>query len=215
MGDVRRYRHATVRGYPGHRRHPCAGGAVRDLSARGAGRRRDQGRASRRSRPEPRRRHRQGAQRPQHGHRVPDPGVEQALDHARPEDRSRPRGAEEAGRHRRRVRRELPARRVRGARPRLRGAVEDQSAADLCLVLGVRPARPARRPDRLRPRDPGDLRHHGDDRHQGRASGEARLAGGRLLDRHDRRLRARRRRCSSASAPAAASASTWRCSTSR
>ena len=44
--------------------------------------------------------------------------------------------------------------------------------------------------DRLRPRDPGDLRHHGDDRHQGRASGEARLAGGRLFHRHDRRVRA-------------------------
>ena len=65
----RRDTHATVRGYPGHRRHPRAGGTVRDLSARGARRRRDQGRASRRSRSEPQRRHRQGAQRPQHGNR--------------------------------------------------------------------------------------------------------------------------------------------------
>ena len=66
----------------------------------------------------------------------------------------------------------------------------DQSAADLRLVLGLRPERAARRPDRLRPRDPGHLRHHGDDRHQGRASREDRRAGGRLRDRHDRRLRA-------------------------
>ena len=72
--------------------------------------------------------------------------------------------------HRRRLRRELPARRVRGARSRLRGARRDQSAADLRLVLGLRPERAARRPDRLRPRDPGDLGHHGDDRHRGRAS---------------------------------------------
>ena len=65
----------------------------------------------------------------------------------------------------------------------------DQPAADLCLVLGLRPARAARRPDRLRPRDPGDVRHHGDDRHQGRAPREDRRAGGRLRHRHDRRLR--------------------------
>ena len=69
-------------------------------------------------------------------------------------------------------------------------AVEDQPAADLCVVLGVRPERPARQADRLRPRHPGDLRHHGDDRHQGRASGQDRRAGGRLHDRHDRRVRA-------------------------
>ena len=118
----------------------------------------------------------------------------------------------EAGRHRRRVRRELPARRVRGAGPRLRGALGDQSAADLRLVLGVRPERPARQADRLRPRHPGDLRHHGDDRDQGRPSGQVRRAGGRLRDRHDRRVRARPR-STSASAPARASASTWRCST--
>ena len=68
--------------------------------------------------------------------------------------------------------------------------VGDQSAADLRLVLGVRPERPARQPDRLRPRHPGDLGHHGDDRHEGRASGQDRRAGGRLHDRHDRRVRA-------------------------
>src|SRR5665213_1671728 len=51
----------AVRGNPGDRHHPCASRAVRGLSARGAGRRRHQGRASRRSRPEPRRRHRQRA----------------------------------------------------------------------------------------------------------------------------------------------------------
>ena len=83
---------------------------------------------------------------------------------------ARSRHPEEAGRDRRRVRGELPARRVRGAGPRLRGAGGDQSAADLCLVLGLRPERAARRADRLRPRDPGHLRHHGDDRHQGRAT---------------------------------------------
>ena len=48
--------HATVRRHPGHRRHPRSGGAVRGLSTGRAGRRRDQGRASRRSRPEPLRR---------------------------------------------------------------------------------------------------------------------------------------------------------------
>ena len=74
--------------------------------------------------------------------------------------------------------------------PGLRGSVEDQSAADLCVVLGLRPGRPARQADRLRSRHPGDLRHHGDDRHQGRASGQVRLAGDRLRDRHDRRVRA-------------------------
>ena len=182
--------HATVRGNPGDRRHACAGGAVRRLSARGARRRRHQGRASRRSRPEPQRRHRQGAQPQEHGHGVPDPGLQQALDHARPEAGGGPRDPQEARRHRRRVRRELPARRVRGAGPRLRGTVEDQSAADLRLVLGLRPEGPARPADRLRPRHPGDLRHHGDDRHAGGASDEARLAGGRLFDRHDRRVRA-------------------------
>ena len=35
-----------------------------------------------------------------------------------------------------------------------------------CVDVGVRPGRAAARADRLRPRDPGDLRHHGDDRHQ-------------------------------------------------
>ena len=180
---------ATVRGHPGDRRHACAGGAVRGLPAGGAGRRRDQGRASRRARPEPRLRHRQGAQPPQHGHGVPDAGFQQALDRARPEAAGRSRGPEEAGRHRGRVRGELPPRRVRGAGARLRRARRHQPAADLCLVLGLRPARAARRPDRLRPRDPGDVGHHGDDRHQGRAPREDRRAGGRLRHRHDRRLR--------------------------
>ena len=60
--------------------------------------------------------------RAQHGHGVPDAGLQQALDHARPEAGRGSRDSEEAGRDRRRVRGELPARRVRGARPRLRGA---------------------------------------------------------------------------------------------
>ena len=111
-------------------------------------------------------------------------------DHARSQDRARPRDPEKARRDRRRVRRELPARRVRGAGPRLRGPLENQSAADLCVVLGVRPHRAAPRADRLRPRHPGDLRHHGDDRQQGRAPDQVRLAGDRLCDRHERRVRA-------------------------
>src|SRR6476469_8628642 len=100
---------ATVRGHPGDRRDPRAGGAVRGLSAGGAGRRRDQGRASRRSRPEPRLRHRQGAQPPQHGHGLPDAGLQQALDRARPEAGRRSRDPQEAGRHRGCLRGELSA----------------------------------------------------------------------------------------------------------
>ena len=50
--------------------------------------------------------------------------------------------------------------------------------------------RTAPRADRLRSRHPGDLRHHGDDRHKGRASDQVRLAGDRLCDRHERRVRA-------------------------
>ena len=103
------------------------------------------------------------------------------------------RNPEEAGRHRRRVRGELSPRRLRGAGARLRGALGDQSAADLCLVLGVRPAGAARQANRLRPRDPGHVGHHGDDRHQGRAPREVRRAGDRLCHRHDRRLRVIRR----------------------
>ena len=123
-----------------------------------------------RSRPEPRLGHRQGAQPQRHGHVVPHPGLQQALDRARPQDRARPRNPQRAGQDRRRVRRELPARRVRGAGARLRRPCQDQSAADLRLVLRLRPGRPARHADRLRPRHPGHLRHHGDDRHQGRAT---------------------------------------------
>ncbi len=48
----------TVRGHSHHRHYSCAGRPVRRLSARGARRRCDQGRASRGARPEPRRRHR-------------------------------------------------------------------------------------------------------------------------------------------------------------
>ena len=62
-----------------------------------AGRRRDQGGTSGRSRPEPRLRQRQRAEPCQHGHRVSDPGVEQALDHAGSEDRSGARDPAEAG----------------------------------------------------------------------------------------------------------------------
>ena len=72
----------------------------------------------------------------------------------------------------------------------LRGPVEDQSAADLRVVLGVRPEGPARPADRLRSRHPGDLRHHGDDRDEGCPPRQVRLARGRLCDRHDGRVRA-------------------------
>ena len=65
-----------------------------------------------------------------------------------------------------------------------------------------------READRLRPRDPGDLGHHGVDRHRGGQPDQDRRAGGRLRDRHDGRLRARQRPRSSASAPARASTST-------
>ena len=49
------------------------------------------------------------------------------------------------------------------------GADDDdgaQSAADLRVDVGVRPGRPARHADRLRHEHPGQLRHHGDDRHR-------------------------------------------------
>src|SRR5262249_2189020 len=79
---------------------------------------------------------------PQHGPPLPDASLQQARDHARPQDASGSRHPQKTRRHRRRVRGELPARRVRGARLGIRGARGDQSAADLCLVLGLRPARP-------------------------------------------------------------------------
>src|SRR4029078_3714066 len=46
----------------------------------------------RRPTPEPRQRHRPGAQPRADGHRVSDAGLEQALDHPRPEAGARPRG---------------------------------------------------------------------------------------------------------------------------
>ena len=41
----------------------------------------------------------------------------------------------------------------------------DQPPPDLRIALGFRPEGAAQRADSLRPRDPGHLRHHGDDRH--------------------------------------------------
>ena len=184
-------RHATVRGNPGHRRHPCAGGAVRGLSARACW-----APTSSRSRIRtiPTRAAASGTDKALNDAQMGTAFLTQASNKRSIaldlKTGARPRDPQEAGRDRRRVRRELPARRVRGAGARLRRALGDQSAADLRLVLGLRPERPARQPDRLRPRHPGDLRHHGDDRHEGRASGQVRLAGGRLRDRHDRRVRA-------------------------
>ena len=70
---------------------------------------------------------------------------------------------------------------------------EDQPAPHLLLDLGLRPGRGAARADRLRPCDPGDLGHHGVDRHRGGQPDQDRRAGGRLRDRHDGRLRARQR----------------------
>ena len=106
-----------------------------------------------------------------------------------PEDRTRARDPEEAGRHRRCAGGELPAGRVRGAGARLRGDAQGQSEADLCVVLGVRPGWAATRADRVRPRDPVDLRHHGDDRHAGGQSDQDRRTCHRLCHRHDGRLR--------------------------
>ena len=67
----------------------------------------------------------------------------------------------------------------------LRGDAQDQSEADLRVVLRVRPGRAAARADRVRPRDPVHLRHHGDDRHAGGEPDQDRRAGDRLRDRHD------------------------------
>ncbi len=118
----------TLRRHKGDRRHPCSGRSVRSLSAGGARRRRDQGGASRRSRSEPWLRHRQSAQSPQHGHRVPDPGLQQAVDRARSQERAGSRDPQAAGGDGGRVRGELSPRCIRGARARLRGLVRDQSA---------------------------------------------------------------------------------------
>ena len=78
---------------------------------RGTRRRRYQGRASRRSRSEPRRQHQQAAQRPNIGTSYL-PRRRTALDHARPEDEADRELLEEAGRRRRRLRREFAPRRV-------------------------------------------------------------------------------------------------------
>ena len=116
---------------------------------------------------------------------------------------------------RRRDGRELSTRLARGARPRRRRHDGAQSAADLCVDVGVRPGRTARQADRLRHEHPGELRHHGDDRHRDSQSADARAVGGRLCQRHHWRLSRWRARCFSASAPAKGSASTSRWSTSR
>ena len=91
-----------------------------------------------RPRPEPRKRHRPSAQPQPHGHVVPDPGLEQALDHPRPEEPGGPRDPEKARRARRCAGSELPAGRVRGAGPRLRGDGGDQPAPCLLLDLRIR-----------------------------------------------------------------------------
>ena len=80
---------APVRRHSHHRHHARAGRSVRRLSTRPDGRRRDQGGAPGRSRPKPRFRQRQRAEPRQHGHRLPDPGLQQARHHAESEDASR------------------------------------------------------------------------------------------------------------------------------
>ncbi len=162
----------------------------------------------------PRFRQRQRPQPRRHGHRLPHARLQQARHHAEPEDRTGPRHPAQAGRHRRCAGGKLPPRRVRGTGPRLRGPEEDQPEADLRLVLRVRPDRAEAGAHRLRPRDPVDLRHHGDDRHAGGEPDQDRRPGDRLRHRHDGCLSPCPPRCSSGSGPARASASTWRCWTS-
>ena len=61
-----------------------------------------------------------------------------------------------------------------------------------CSISAFGQGGPRARADRLRPRHPGDLRHHGRDRHAGGEPDQARRAGDRLRDRHHGRLRPRR-----------------------
>ena len=120
-------------------------------------------------------------------------GLEQALDRAQPQDRRRARSVEAPGQGLgRRAGRKLPARRVQGARPRLRGPVEAETQARLRVDDRLRSGRAARQPDRVRHGDPGDLRLHRVDRHAGQRADQNRRAGDRLRDRHHRRVCDRR-----------------------
>ena len=182
--------HAAIRRDQDPRLHPRAGRAVRRLPAGRPRRRRRQGGRPERARPEPGVGGRPRAEQGDDGHRLPHPGVEQARDRAEPQDGGGPGGAQAPGRRLgRRPGRELPARRLRRARPRLRGPGPPQADAHLRLHDRLRPRRPPRHPDRLRPRHPGHLGHHRLDRHRGQRPHQDRGADGRLRDGHDGRLR--------------------------
>ena len=82
----------------------------------------------------------------------------------------------------RRRARELPGRRPRPARPRLRGGRRAESRHHLLLRLGLRPGRAVPGPGRARPDPPGGER----DDQRDRRGGRARRALRRLHRRHDR-----------------------------
>ncbi len=84
--------------------------------------------------------------------------LQQALDHARPQEAQGDRGGEEARRQGRRGDGEFPAGRDGQARHRLRGAEGGQPQADLLRRLGLRPGRPGPRDRGVRRHDPGDVR---------------------------------------------------------
>ena len=137
------------------------------------GRRRDQGRAApRRAFPAAFRR-RLGAVDEQ----------EQARARARPAHRGRTRRADAAGAQGRRLHGGLHAGRHRQAGLRLADRVGGESAAGLCLDLGIRPDRPLLQPRRLRSLHPGGGRADRGDRSPGRRDVPRRHGADRLLHR--------------------------------
>ncbi len=70
-----------------------------------------------------------------------------------------------------------------------RGAVGDQSEADLLRDLRLRPDRSGEQRGRLRRQDPGDVRHHGDHRPSGDGPDPRRLRGVRRAVGRDRGVR--------------------------
>ena len=131
------------------------------------------------------------------------------------EEQARPRGVLRAGQDLRHPARELPARRDQAARHRLRDALQDQSAPDLCEHLGLRPDRtvvaaPGFRSDRAS--DGGHDEHH---RSSGRAADEIGRAGLRHRLRAVRGVRHHVRAISDARRRAADNMSTARCSRQR
>ena len=132
--------HAPIRRDQDPRLHPCPGRAVRGLPARRPRRRRHQGGRPERAGPEPGVGSGPRAEQGADGHGLPHPGIEQARDRAEPQDGGRARSAQAPGRRvGRRAGGELPARRVQGAGPGLRGSRPDQAHADLRLDDRLRP----------------------------------------------------------------------------